>query len=133
MNSERRKYPRVVLGGEASILLAGVVRNGGLMNVSPSGIQIECQHNVIEHLSRHKSDSGQYPDFEFEFALPNGGSSEMSIKAVCKVSYCRRQRQDLYHLGLSFLKLSEKDEKTLDAYIGESAGGLDIKDKQSVL
>ena len=117
MHSERRKYPRVTVGGEASILLAGVVCNGRLMNVSPSDIQIECQHNLIEHLGRHKLDSGLYPDFEFEFTLPASANLSKTIRSICTVSYCRRQRQDSYHLGLSFVALDKKDEKTVDAYI----------------
>ncbi len=141
MSNERRKYPRIDLGGEASILLCGSVRNGTLMNLSPSGIQIECQHQLVEQLSKAKSDAGLYPDFELEFTLPVEDSQaqqeaaersrkkakadrdreKKTIKSTCNVSYCRRQRQDSYHLGLNFISLTEQDEKKLSDYLSHSA------------
>ncbi|MBQ14351.1 MAG: PilZ domain-containing protein [Gammaproteobacteria bacterium] len=121
MTIERRKYPRVIAHGEVSILLAGEVHNGALMNVAPPGIQLECQHSAVEHLGSLKSSSGQYPDFEFEFKLPASARSAKTIRAICTVSYCRRQRQDSYHLGLSFVVLDKQAEQTVDAYINKSA------------
>lgn len=117
MNGEKRNYPRVELGGDANILLAGVIRNGKLMNLSPSGIQIECRHQLIESLSKFKSDAGLYPEFELEFCLPESGRSKNSIKSTCNVSYCRRQRQDSYHLGLNFISLDETDERKVVEYV----------------
>lgn len=127
MNSERRKYPRVSVVGQANILLAGVVRNGTLMKLSPSGIQIECRRQVVEQLTNSKSDSGLYPEFELEFALPDDGSKKKhkkartTIKSTCHVSFCRRQRQDSYHLGLEFVALDENSEKKVTDYINQAA------------
>ena len=121
MNNERRKYPRVSLGGEVSILLSGVVRNGSLLNLSPSGIQIECRHQLIDQLSEAKSAAGLYPEFELEFELPDSGKKAKAIKSTCNVSYCRRQRQDSYHLGLNFIELTEQDEKKVSDYISHTA------------
>lgn len=126
MNSERCKYPRVPVFGQANILLAGVVRNGTLMKLSPSGIQIECRRQLVEQLANSKSDSGLYPEFELEFALPDSGSSKKhkkaqeTIKSTCHVSFCRRQRQDSYHLGLDFVSLDENDEKKVTDYINHA-------------
>lgn len=117
MNNERRKYPSVPLNGEVAILLAGVIRNGALMQVSPAGIQIECRHQLVEQLAKYKSEAGLYPNFELEFALPIGGRSRTSIKSICNVAYCRRLCQDRYHLGLNFVTLDENDERRVDAYL----------------
>ena len=117
MNNERRKYPKVSLNGDVAILLAGVIRSGALMQVSPAGIQIECRHQLIEQLAKFKSDAGLYPNFELEFALPICGTAKTTIKSICNVAYCRRQCQDRYHLGLNFVTLDENDEKQVDAYI----------------
>jgi len=117
MSNERRKYPRVALNGDVAILLAGVIRNGALMEVSPAGIQIECRHQLVEQLAKYKSDAGLYPNFELEFTLPVGGRSKTAIKSICNVAYCRRQCQDRYHLGLNFVTLDENDEKQVDAFI----------------
>ncbi|MEQ8955211.1 MAG: PilZ domain-containing protein [Gammaproteobacteria bacterium] len=119
MNNERRSFPRVELAGEANILLAGVVRNGTLTNLSPAGIQIECRHQLIEQLNKVKSSSGLYPDFELEFTLPADGKSV--VKSTCNVSYCRRLKQDCYHLGLNFVELSEAAEQKVSEYIHHSA------------
>jgi primosomal replication protein N len=89
MNCERREYPRVPIGGEANILLAGVVRNGNMMKLSPSGIQIECRSQLVEQLAKSKSESGLYPEFELEFALPDSGKDKQAIKSTCNVSFCR--------------------------------------------
>ena len=120
MNNERRKYPRVSLGGEASILLSGVVRNGVVMNLSPSGIQLECHHQLVDQLSKAKSDAGLYPEFELEFTLPGNGKKIKAIKSTCNVSYCRRQNQDSYHLGLNFITLNEHDEQKVSDYISHA-------------
>lgn len=114
---ERRKYPKVSVNGEVAILLAGVIRNGALMEVSPAGVQIEVRRQLIEQLGKFKSEAGLYPNFELEFMLPVGGRAKTSIKTVCNVAYCRRQRQDRYHLGLNFVLLNENDERQVDAYI----------------
>lgn len=117
MNNEKPNYPRVNLCGEANIRLAGIVRNGTLMNLSPSGIQLECRHQLIEQLTKFKSEAGLFPDFELEFSLPAQGSCTRKIKSTCTVSYCRRQRQDSYHLGVNFQALAEQDEKQLSEYL----------------
>jgi primosomal replication protein N len=117
MNNEKRNYPRVDLRGEANIRLAGIVRNGTLMNLSPSGIQIECRHKLVEQLKRFKSEAGLFPDFELEFNLPAQGSSTKKIKSTCTVSYCRRQRQDSYHLGLNFRSLAKQDEQQVSEFL----------------
>jgi len=117
MNNEKPNYPRVNLCGEANIRLAGIVRNGTLMNLTPAGIQLECRHQLIEQLTKFKSEAGLFPDFELEFSLPAQGSCTRKIKSTCTVSYCRRQRQDSYHLGVNFQALAEQDEKQLSEYL----------------
>ena len=126
MSFERRKYPRVSVEGEANILLAGEVGSGTLMKLSPSGIQIECHRQLVEQLSHTKSDTGLYPEFELEFVLPDCGKKKNArkdrepIKSTCHVSFCRRQRQDSYHLGLVFVSLNENDEKKVTDYINHA-------------
>lgn len=120
MSNERRKFPRVSLDGDVNIMIAGVIRNGSLMNVSPVGIQIECRHQLIEQLAKFKSNSGLYPDFELEFDLPINSHKD-AIKSKCNVSYCRRLSQDNYHLGLNFVTLSETDERKVSDYISHTA------------
>ncbi len=117
MNNDRRKYPKVALNGDVAILLAGVIRNGALMEVSPAGIQIECRHQLVDQLMKFKSDAGLFPNFELEFTLPIGGRYKTTIKSICNVAYCRRQCQDRYYLGLNFVSLAENDEKQVDAFI----------------
>ena len=119
MANERRKYPRVPIIGDVSLLLSGIVRSGTLMNISPSGIQIECQHNLIEQLSQAKSDAGLFPHFELEFELAEADKDR--VKSVCNVSYCRRLSQDNYNLGLNFVALSDADERRVADYIDHAA------------
>ena len=119
MANERRKYPRVPIIGEVNLNLTGIVRSGALMNISPSGIQIECQHNLIEQLSQFKSESGLYPNVELEFDLAK--PEKKTIKSVCNVSYCRRLSQDNYHLGLNFVALSDADERRVAEFIDHAA------------
>ena len=103
--------------GEANLLLSGLVRSGALMNICPSGIQIECQHTLIEQLSQYKSEAGLFPNVELEFDL----SGADKVKSVCNVSYCRRLSQDNYHLGLNFVSLSAADERRVSAFIDHTA------------
>lgn len=117
MSNERRNYPRVDVNGEANLLISGVVRSGTLLNVSPSGIQLECRHQLVERMSQYKHESGLYPDLDLEFTLPLSEDEPSRVKSSCNVSYCRRLSQDTYHLGLNFVTLSELDEKRVSDYI----------------
>lgn len=115
--SERRNYPRVDLQGDACVFLDGVIRNSSVMSLTPSGIQVECRHQLVEQLCKQKTSAGLFPDFELEFDLPVSNRKKKTIKLLCNVSYCRRQRQDSYHLGLSFVSLEAQDEKQLEEYL----------------
>lgn len=117
MKNERRKYPRIDLAGQVNLLVAGVVRTGRLMNLSPSGIQIQAHHQLIEQIGKYKSESGLYPEFDLEFQLPD----TETVKCRCTVSHCRRLSQDNYHLGLGFAVLSELDEQRVDNAIHHMA------------
>ena len=121
VNTEKRKHPRIGLKGEANILLAGVTGNGAMKNLSRTGIQLECHHQLIEQLSEFKSDAGVFPDFELEFSLPSPDDHSRKIKSTCAVSYCRRQSQDSYLLGLSFVSLAEQDRNELVGYVERGA------------
>lgn len=117
VNDEKRRHPRIDLQIEANILLAGITENGIMKNLSRSGIQMECQHQLIEQLSNFKSNAGVFPDFELEFGLPSSDESNKTIKSTCNVTYCRRQSQDSYLLGLNFISLAEQDERELVEYV----------------
>lgn len=118
MSNEKRKFPRVPLAGAANMLVDGVVRNGEILDISPSGIQIECRHQLIEQLMKSKSDAGLFPNFELEFNLRD--SKKGTVQSVCNVSYCRRLSQDRYHLGLNFISLTDNDEQRISTYINTS-------------
>ena len=121
MNNERRKYPRVTLDGQINVLVAGIISYGTILKLSPSGIQIECQHQLIAQLDSLKSDAGLYPDIELEFSLPTSEKQQRWIKSKGYVAYCRRLSQEVYHLGLNFSQLSDADESKVSAYIDKSA------------
>jgi hypothetical protein len=121
MNNERCKYPRVELDGQVNVLVAGIVRYGTIHGLSPSGVQIECQHQLIEQLDSLKSDAGLYPDIELEFSLPISNKQQRWIKSKGYVAYCRRLSQELYLLGLNFSQLSDADESKVSAYIDKLA------------
>lgn len=117
VSQEKRQHPRIDMEGEANILLAGITENGILKNLSRAGIQMECHHQMIEQLNNFKSNAGVFPDFELEFSLPSSDKSDSKIKSVCNVSYCRRQSQDCYLLGLTFISIAEQDENELFQYV----------------
>lgn len=119
MSQGRRKFPRVPLQGEVSLQIAGIIRSADLMDISPSGLQVECRHQLIEHLSGFKSDAGLFPNFELQFKLENGKGQ--AINSICNVSYCRRLSQDKYHLGLKFVSLAEADEARILDFIDQAA------------
>lgn len=117
MPSERRVYPRIAVGGEAELLISGAIRSGTLINVSPSGIELECKHQLVERMSQYKRDSGLYPDVDLEFSLPVSNQSQPKVRSSCNVSYVRRKSQDTYQLGLNFISLTDVDEKRVSDFI----------------
>ena len=121
MSIHKRNYPKVTLKGAANLRFAGEVRNGDLLALSPTGVQIECRHQLVEELARIKSESGLYPAFELEFGLPARRSRKKQVKSTCNVASCRRLSQDCYYLGLNFVELSESDEKKVSAYLSQAA------------
>lgn len=116
MLNERRSYLRVAIDGEASLEISGIVRIGNLLNMTSSGVQIECRRQLVERLAEFKYDSGLYPDFDVEFELPKQGSA---VRSSCNVSNCRRLSQNVYQLELNFVGLSPADEARVDAYIND--------------
>jgi hypothetical protein len=119
MLNERRKYPRIALNGQAHLLIAGVTFDAKLLNLSPSGIQIECGKQVVEQLAGSKTHDGLYPDFEFEFALPMDGSDGI-VNSICNVAYQREQQGGIYLLGLNFIGLSNRNETMLGGHLKKS-------------
>ena len=117
MKNERRKYPRVSLDSEVSILVSGVVRTATVVHASPAGIEIDCRRRLIEQINQHKSEAGLFPEFDLEFLLPG----EVSVKARCNVACCRRLSQDRYNLAMQFTRLSVLDEERLDDFIHQAA------------
>lgn len=115
--SDRRKYPRVDLGGEVNLLVAGVIRSGTLISMSPSGVHMQCRHQLVEQLNRIKSDDGLYPQLELELTLSDG----RPLRALCSVQYCRRLSQDCYHLGFEFQSLTTVDAERVDRLIDHAA------------
>ena len=93
------------------------MRNRTLVNLCPAGTEIECRHQLVEQLRKLKSEAGLFSDFELEFSLPAQSSCTRKIKSTCTVSYCRRQGQDSYQLGLNFAALAAQDEKQLSKYL----------------
>ncbi len=87
------------------------------MNLSPSGVQIECRQQLVDQLSQYKSPAGLYPEFEVEFQLPDNSP----VSCQCTVSFCRRISQDCYQLGLAFATLSASVEERVDHYIDHAA------------
>jgi hypothetical protein len=117
MPSERRIYPRIAVDGEAELLISGAIRSGTLINVSPSGIELECKHQLVERMSQYKRDSGLYPDVDLEFSLPVSNQGQPKVRSSCNVSYLRRKSQDTYQLGLNFINLTDVDEKRVSDFI----------------
>lgn len=121
MPNERRVYPRIAVAGEASVLISGDIRNGTLLNVSPSGIELECRHQLVERMSQYRQSSGLYPDIDLEFSLPASKQDRAKVRTSCNVSYCRRLSQDTYHLGLNFITLTDVDEKRVTDFIQQTS------------
>ncbi|MFT4887895.1 MAG: hypothetical protein ACJAY7_001080 [Pseudohongiellaceae bacterium] len=117
MPSERRVYPRIAVDGEANILISGAIRSATLLNLSPSGIELECKHQLVERMSQYKRDSGLYPNVDLEFSLPVSNKGQPKVKSSCNVSHLRRLSHDTYHLGLSFISLTDVDEKRVSDFI----------------
>lgn len=117
MPNERRAYPRIAVEGEASVSISGAIRRGTLLNVSPSGIELECRRQLIERMSEHKRDSGLFPDVDLEFSLPAVDEVGSPVKSSCNVSYCRRLNQDTYQVGLNFVSLTDIDEKRVSDFV----------------
>ncbi len=121
MINERRKYPKVNLETEANLLISGVVRSATLLNLSPSGVRMECRRQLVERMAEEKRDSGMYPDFDVEFNLPIDTQVGSRVRSSCSVTHCRRLNQNTYHLDLNFVTLSETDEKLLKDFLHYNA------------
>jgi hypothetical protein len=128
MLRERRIYPRIAVAGQVSLFISGVSRSGKLLNLSPSGVELECQYQLIERMSQYKRGAGLYPDVDLEFSLPISREDQLSVRSSCNVCVCRRLSQDTYHLRLNFISLTGVHEKNVSDFIDHTSCAMSVSD-----
>ncbi|MGH1374216.1 MAG: PilZ domain-containing protein [Cellvibrionaceae bacterium] len=121
MTKEQRKRIRYRTNFKA-LLRDGVGDNQGqakVRNLSSSGLQIECSHEVMAMLTPNT----QRPDplipvsIHVYFQVPTSRQSRADIDLECLVIYARRQAQDRYLIGAEFSRFEHQCEEDLEDYM----------------
>lgn len=90
-----------------------------IRNLSLTGLQIECSHEVMAALTPNI----QRPDpripvrVHVHFQVPTSRQSRANIDLECLIIYARRQAQDRYLIGAEFSSFEHHCEDDLQDYM----------------
>lgn len=94
--------------------------NAVVRNLSLTGLQIECSHQVMAGLTPNtqRSDSRAPITIHVHFQVPTSRQSRADIDLECLIIYARRQAQDRYIIGAEFSSFEHRCEDDLQDYMG---------------
>lgn len=119
MTRENRIHPRVPASFQAEILdSAGNRLEVTTVNLSLSGVMIEATQEHFESiLVNSKGLNLNKPvEVDLQFKIPKNKSSRI-VSSHCRAIYVRRMAQNKYYIGFKFLKITQKCEAVVKAYI----------------
>jgi c-di-GMP-binding flagellar brake protein YcgR len=111
-NLEKRMDNRATINEDAKYkILSETDPGSGLIyqtaktkNISKGGVCISIPHKISE---------GNVLRVE----LPALSGAERPIKAFCEVQWCRKENEENFEVGLSFIALKEEDVEFLTEYV----------------
>lgn len=126
LRKEKRQFPRIKARLPLKIISpSGQVLPATSLDVSLDGIQIECDHQTQQQLTRdhEKEKPGQPVELDVQLKIPVTKNSTRNVEMRCRLVVSRRLAQDTYHLGLNCLDAGDTEqlETFLDKQLYKSA------------
>ncbi|MAZ89031.1 MAG: hypothetical protein CL693_15495 [Cellvibrionaceae bacterium] len=93
--------------------------NATVTNLSLSGLQLECDHEVMSNLIPRVSqqDAGNPICIQVHFQVPTSQQSRADIDLECLIVYTRRVAQNRYLIGAQFKKFEHHCDADLEDYL----------------
>lgn len=90
-----------------------------ITNLSQSGLQLECEYDVISSLIPRVSpqDAGNPTGVHIHFQVPTSRTSRADINLECVIIYIRRLAQNRYLIGAQFKMFEHQCDADLEDYL----------------
>ncbi len=121
MDREKRQYLRLDTEIPCSVRLpGGEILPAVIVNLSAGGLKFSCGRDTAHHiLPRNQQTPGQITGvvIEIQFALQLPPQPQLPLNAIARVIHSERIAQDVFHIGVQFIRIEEATVATLKDYI----------------
>ena len=124
MDREKRQYYRLDTEVPCTVHLpSGDMLPAIIVNLSVGGLKFSCGRDAVHLiLPRDQRTPGQVMGvvIEIQFGLQLASQPEFTLNAMARVIHLERLAQDIFHVGVQFIRLDEAAVTTLKAHIEAS-------------
>lgn len=119
MTRDQRQQVRFRTNFKALLVGSGRQAQALVRNLSLTGLQIECTHEVMAALTPNiECPTPRMPTtIHVHFQVPTSRQSRVEIDVECLMIYARRQAQDRYLVGMQFSRFEHQCENDLQDYM----------------
>lgn len=121
MNREKRHYFRLGTEIPCTVRLPqGESLSAVILNLSAGGVKFSCGRDTVHHiLPQDQRTPGQVTGvtIEIQFDLQLPAQPRLSLNAVARVIHSERLAQDIFHVGVQFIRIDEASIARLKGYI----------------
>jgi c-di-GMP-binding flagellar brake protein YcgR len=121
VDKEKRQYFRLDTEIPVTVHLPkGEILAAVIVNLSAGGLQFSCGRDTVHQiLPKDQRTPGQVTgvmiEVQFDLQLPE--QPRLSLNAMARVIHSERLAQDVFHVGVQFIRIDEANLATLKRYI----------------
>jgi hypothetical protein len=121
VDREKRQYLRLDTEIPVTVRLPkGETLPAVIVNLSAGGLKFSCRRDTVHQiLPKDQRTPGQVMGvmIEVQFDLQPPAQPRMSLNAMARVIHSERLAQDVFHVGVQFIRIEEADLAILKSYI----------------
>jgi c-di-GMP-binding flagellar brake protein YcgR len=121
VDREKRQYLRIDTEIPCTVYLPGGDNlSAVIVNLSANGLKFSCGRDAIHHiLPKNQRTPGQVTGvvIEIQFDLQLPAEPRLSLDTSARVIHSERLAQEVFHVGVQFIRISETAVATLERYI----------------
>jgi hypothetical protein len=121
VDTEKRQYPRLDTEIPCTLRLPeGDILPAVIVNLSAGGLKFSCGRDTAHHiLPRDQRTPGQVTgvEIEIQFNLQSATQAPSSLNALARVIHMERLAQEVFHVGVQYIRIDEAAVATLKGYI----------------
>jgi c-di-GMP-binding flagellar brake protein YcgR len=121
VDKEKRQYFRIDTEIPVTVHLPdGEILPAVIVNLSVGGLKFSCGRDTVHQiLPKDQRTPGQIMGvmIEIQFDLQSSAQPRVSLNAMARVIHSERLAQDVFHVGVQFIRIEEADLAALKSYI----------------